>query len=90
MLQNDLTPIRHLGRISMAPGVKESLSGQDVVNALLRHTPDGELDNGSPPAQRLLEGAKEISAALTRSGYAGKTSHKIISPSPRRTSREPG
>jgi len=53
MLQHDLGPIRNLGRIAMTAGVKKSLSGEDLMHALLRHirgiTPDCEfprvLDN---------------------------------------------
>ena len=60
MLQHDLGPIRRLGRIAMTPGVKNSLSGEDLMHALLRHmrgiTPDCEF----PRALDNLDGCRVL------------------------------
>ena len=37
MLQADLGPMFPLGKVSLSPGAKKSLSGRDLVNAILCH-----------------------------------------------------
>lgn len=37
MLQNDLGPIFPLGQLTMTPGARKSLTGRDLLDALLRY-----------------------------------------------------
>jgi hypothetical protein len=68
MLQHDLGPIRNLGRIAMTAGVKKSLSGEDLMHALLRHmrkiTPHGEC----PPALDNLVGCRVLRVYRSSAG----------------------
>jgi hypothetical protein len=68
MLQNDLGPICRLGRIIMTPGVKKSLSGEDVLSALLRHLRDTKTDSQAGCVPEKLEGCRVLQAYRSRMG----------------------
>jgi hypothetical protein len=68
MLRNDLGPIRRLGRIIMSRGVKKSLSGQDLLNALLLHMRGGSADDESPLAPDNLKGCRTLNVYRSSTG----------------------
>ena len=68
MLQNDLGPICRLGRVVMTPGVKKSLSGKDLLNALLLHMRGGRSANEAPLGSDQLEGCRLLNVYRSSRG----------------------
>ena len=67
-MQNDLGPIRHLGRINMTAGVKKSLSGEDLVNALMRHMRGVTSKREGPHGLDILDGCRVLKVYRSSAG----------------------
>ncbi len=67
-LQNDLGPICRLGRIVLTPGVKKSLSGKDLLEALLLHMRGGRTRDETPIAPGHLQGCRLLNVYRSSAG----------------------
>ena len=68
MLRDDLGPIVRLGRVVMTQGVKESLSGEEVLNALLTHMRPQKPDAEHPSTPDKLKGCRVLKVYRSNSG----------------------